>query len=299
MKQTQLWSVLYSSCCIISAVRAFNDPVPQSLKLPQPPGPVMRAWTCHGRTQAELVDRLTQANIVQSPLVQSVMQAVDRANYVPNDPYMDAPQAIGQGQTISAPHMHAYALEALLPCLQQQKEHPEQQRDLRILDVGCGSGYLTACMGRWLHSRNPQEPPLLAKGQVYGIDIHADLVDQTRRNMQLGDADLLSSGTVQLSESNGWNGWPAAAPFDAIHVGAAAAEFPRTLASQLSVGGCMVVPIGPQGAAQHLYKVTRLRGHGDSQTDANLQAPSFVMEDFEVSQLLGVRYVPLVEGPKH
>lgn len=69
------------------------------------------------------------------------MMAVDRGNYVKNNPYMDAPQAIGYGVTISAPHMHAHALELL-------KGHLVSGE--KALDVGSGSGYLTACMALML-----------------------------------------------------------------------------------------------------------------------------------------------------
>lgn len=65
------------------------------------------------------------------------MLAVDRGNYSKNNPYMDAPQGIGYGVTISAPHMHAHALELLKDQLTEGE---------RALDVGSGSGYLTACM---------------------------------------------------------------------------------------------------------------------------------------------------------
>lgn len=65
------------------------------------------------------------------------MLAVDRCFFAPRDPYVDSPQGIGYGVTISAPHMHAHALEVL-------KDHLKV--GCRVLDVGSGSGYLTACM---------------------------------------------------------------------------------------------------------------------------------------------------------
>jgi protein-L-isoaspartate(D-aspartate) O-methyltransferase len=64
------------------------------------------------------------------------MLQTDRKFYAPQHPYTDAPQPIGHAATISAPHMHAAACEHLLPVL------PET--GAKILDVGCGSGYLTA-----------------------------------------------------------------------------------------------------------------------------------------------------------
>ncbi len=65
------------------------------------------------------------------------MRRVDRKNYCPHNSYMDAPQSIGYNATISAPHMHAHALELL-------KDHLYD--GAVALDVGSGTGYLTACM---------------------------------------------------------------------------------------------------------------------------------------------------------
>jgi len=114
------------------------------------------------------------------------------------------------------------------------------------------------------------------------MDIYSRLVDLTRDNMSREDADLLTSGAVQLKTGNGWQGWPEAAPFDAIHVGAAASEFPVKLANQLALGGTMVIPIGPDGGMQYLYKVERVAETGN------------VDKDFKTTRQLGVRYVPLV-----
>merc|ERR1719369_2212272 len=79
------------------------------------------------------------------------MVRVDRGNYVSTNPYMDSPQSIGYKVTISAPHMHAYALELL-------KDHLVE--GAHALDVGSGSGYLTACMGYLVGET----------GKVVGID---------------------------------------------------------------------------------------------------------------------------------
>lgn len=75
--------------------------------------------------------------IIRSESVENAMMSVDRGNYVKINPYMDAPQGIGFNVTISAPHMHAHALELLKDRLVNGE---------RALDVGSGSGYLTACM---------------------------------------------------------------------------------------------------------------------------------------------------------
>jgi len=287
----------------------------------------MRAWHCHGRNQRELVDRLAQAGIVSSPPVREAMRLVDRQFYLPPDQkqqaYLDAPQSIGLGQTISAPHMHAHVLEEIVPYLQKQPS----DRPLKVLDVGCGSGYLTACMGRLFQARPedreasagapPERNNILGKpGRVFGIDIYPHLVNLSKENIMRNDSDLIATKMVTLQVANGWNGLTDEAPFDAIvragndfgkalaaevltncvllsrisqHVGAAASDFPTQLALQLRVGGVLIVPVGPNGGVQNLYKIERISGDADSR--------EFVEKDFHVTELLGVRYVPLIRGP--
>jgi protein-L-isoaspartate(D-aspartate) O-methyltransferase len=97
---------------------------------------------------------------------------------------------------------------------------------------------------------------------------------------------------VTLKVANGWLGLPEEAPFDAIHVGAAAADFPWQLAQQLKLGGIMIVPVGPVGGLQKLYSIYRV-----DQKSTN--SHNIVRDDFLVKELLGVIYVPLVQQPAH
>ncbi|CAJ1421764.1 unnamed protein product [Effrenium voratum] len=138
------------------------------------------------------------------------MLSVDRSNYTPRNPYTDAPQAIGHQATISAPHMHAHALELL-----ERHLRP----GMRALDVGSGSGYLSAVMARMVGE----------EGKVIGIDYLWPLVDLAVANVHKADADLLNSGTLQFEQGDGWKGYEKASPFDAIHVGAAAERLPQRL----------------------------------------------------------------------
>lgn len=248
----------------------------------------MRAWACHGRNQKELVDRLCQASIVKTPAVKQVMELVDRGNYIPKNPYQDAPQSIGKGQTISAPHMHAHALEEIFPSLVGKS-------NLKLLDVGSGSGYLTAALGRLIQSNtngNEEEVSSVLRssfaGSVFGIDVQPFLIDLTTKNIRKADADLFDSGVVKVSLGDGWKGLEEEAPFDAIHVGAAADGMPYQLVSQLKVGGVMIIPIGAQSQVQNLYKIERLKQSEHQVKDG------FNADDFRITTLLGVRYVPLV-----
>jgi protein-L-isoaspartate(D-aspartate) O-methyltransferase len=89
------------------------------------------------KTQKSLVKRLITEGVIKNMEVAHVMEQVDRKYYTSKYPYEDTPQPIGFGATISAPHMHAYALEYLYDKLKTAKY---------ALDVGSGTGYLTAAM---------------------------------------------------------------------------------------------------------------------------------------------------------
>eukprot|EP01103_Thecamoeba_quadrilineata_P014065 TRINITY_DN4079_c0_g1_i2.p1 TRINITY_DN4079_c0_g1~~TRINITY_DN4079_c0_g1_i2.p1 ORF type:complete len:191 (+),score=39.13 TRINITY_DN4079_c0_g1_i2:188-760(+) len=190
------------------------------------------------------------------------MLKTDRGLYTKekHEAYNDHPSPIGWGATISAPHMHAQCLEMLLPYLKNAK---------RVLDVGSGSGYLSACMARMI-------PP---DGKVYGIDVIKELVDQSLENVRTDDPELLDSGRIILKVGDGWEGVPEVAPFDLIHVGAAAARVPEKLVEQLKNGGRMVVPVGTH--------------------DQNLVSIEKDQEGKVTQQIIfGVRYVPLIENIK-
>lgn len=124
--------------------------------------PVM-SWFSSGRTNTELVNNMWRLGIITAEEVKNAMISVDRAHFCPNNPYMDAPQKIGYGQTISAPHMHAHALDLL----SQDIAKP----NAKILDVGCGSGYLAVVMARM----NPS-------AKVVGIDVIPELVELSIKN---------------------------------------------------------------------------------------------------------------------
>lgn len=244
------------------------------------------AWKCSGSNHASLIANMKRASIITSKDVELALLSVDRGNYVTatNNKYEDSPQYIGYDATISAPHMHASCLELLVPLL------PKKDASYSILDVGSGSGYLVAALAR-----------MRPKSFVVGIDYVQNLVDLARQNMMKQDSDLLFPSTevtnegeaneakgeggerprVQLVCGNGWEGWAQSAPYDVIHVGAAAKDIPQSLLKQLKVGGRMVIPVGEE--QQELVQVDRL--------DAG-ESP----DCFSIKSLMGVRYVPLVNG---
>ncbi len=221
------------------------------------------AWRCSGSSNKELVDKLWQAGLLTSLRLREAMESVDRANYLAPSmaasAYTDSPQSIGHGATISAPHMHAAACQHLLDFLQP---------GMRVLDVGSGSGYLVAVMSALVHD-----------GAVVGMEHIAPLSRLAKDNLQRdGRAGLMQDGRVELVCGDGRKGYPPRAPYDAIHVGAAAPEVPSALVEQLKAPGRMFIPVGTKD--QSVYQIDK-----DAEGKVTMTA------------LFGVRYVPLTDAP--
>jgi len=189
---------------------------------------------------------------IRDQRVLAAMLEVPRHEFVQEslqaDAYEDRPLPIGAGQTISQPYIVAVMLEYL-----------RLQPTDRVLEVGTGSGYVTALLSRIC-------------GEVYSVERHAELAAAAEATLA-----RLGYSNVKIRAGDGGQGWPEYAPFDAIVVSAATSEVPPALFAQLREGGRMVVPVGPS-ASQQLQLIRKVNGQPEVQ----------VME--------GCRFVPLVEG---
>ncbi len=243
------------------------------------------AWRSSGATNAELVDNLCRHDMITDARVRAAFLAVDRAHYAPRAPYQDAPQGIGHRATISAPHMHAIAVEHLLPFVVPD---PDQQRAApRVLDIGAGSGYLTHIFAELVGDRSG--------ATVVGVDHIDALCALATRNMAKSTSGRahLASGRVSFVVADGRLGAPAAEAaaghFDAIHVGASAAALHPALLAQLRAPGRLFIPMDDDGAdaqdpdgrrSQNVWTV-------DKAADGTITR----------KRLFGVRYVPLTDAP--
>lgn len=188
---------------------------------------------------------------ITDPKVIEVMGQVPRHEFVPDEylaqAYANHPLPIGHGQTISQPYMVALMTQEL-----------EVAPGDRVLEIGTGSGYQAAVLAE-------------LGIEVYTIEIIEPLATAAAER-------LAGSGYTDLHtrHADGYYGWPEASPFDAIIVTAAPDHVPQPLLGQIKVGGIMIIPVGPVGGVQELWRIVR--------TDE---------DTFDSLSLGGVRFVPL------
>ena len=147
-----------------------------------------------------------------------------------NRAYEDAPIPIGYQQTASQPSLQALYLTILRP-----------QSHERVLEIGTGSGFLTALLARMAD-------------RVYSVERIRELSARARKAL-----DGLGFLNVALLVGDGTIGWRKYAPYDAIVVSAASPSVPKAYLEQLADPGRMLIPVGTRDA-QDLVLIRKAGG---------------------------------------
>ena len=199
-----------------------------------------------------MIERHIEARGLDDPALIAAFRAVPREAFVSEGyaeaAYADSPLPIESGQTISQPYIVALTIDAA-----------EIGPGDKVLEIGAGSGYAAAIIGR-------------IADEVVANERHGELARLARERME-----RLGYDNVHIIEGDGTRGCPAEAPFDAIVAAASGSHVPQVLLDQLKPGGRIVMPLGDPGAIQNLVKVTK-------REDGTL----------EQENLGGVRFVPLI-----
>jgi len=199
-----------------------------------------------------MVERQLRRRGITEPIILDAFRQVPRELFVSDQyahlAYGDHPLPIEAEQTISQPYIVALMMQAAAI-----------KSGDKVLEVGSGSGYAAAVIGR-------------IAARVIGIERQHELVEVARERLE-----RLGYDNIDIVEGDGTKGCSDEAPFDAILAAASGSHVPEPLLGQLAPGGRIVMPIGDPGAVQELVKVTK-------QEDGILRQEN----------LGAVRFVPLI-----
>ncbi len=174
------------------------------------------------RERKRMVAGQIAARGIRDPRLLAAMESVPRHCFVPDESqewaHSDAPLPIGHGQSISQPYIVALMTGLL-----------ELRGSERVLEVGTGSGYQAAVLGRMA-------------AEVHSMELLPDLAGLAAARLR-----KLGFSNVHVHTGDGSCGWPEAAPYAGILVAAAAPSAPQLLLDQLADGGRMVLPVGGRG----------------------------------------------------
>ena len=171
------------------------------------------------RLRERMVEQQLRARDITDARVLAAMLRVPRHEFVPGQAigsaYEDSALPLALGQTVSQPYIVAFMTQALA-----------LKGSERVLEVGTGSGYQAAVLAE-------------LASEVYTIEILPELTGHARTVLQ-----TLGYRNIHFRTGDGYQGWPEAAPFDAIVVTAAPDHIPPPLVVQLKPGGRMILPVG-------------------------------------------------------
>jgi len=191
------------------------------------------------KKRSQMVSQQITKRGVHNPRVLKAMDLVERHHFLSKSQrdlaYGDHPVPIGYHQTISQPYIVAAMAELA-----------ELTPKAKVLEIGTGCGYQTAVLSK------------IAE-EVYSIEIIKDLGEAASQRLT-----SLGFDNIHLRIGDGYEGWPEAAPFDAIIVSAAAPVVPPPLRQQLRIDGHLVIPVGQ--FQQNLRVITRTQNGYDKKT---------------------------------
>lgn len=197
----------------------------------------------------ELVNNLKSEGRIYTKEVEKAFLETPRDMFVPESlkrvAYVDTPLEIGNGQTISAPHMVAIMVEAL-----------DLKKGQKVLEIGTGSGYHAAIVSK-----------LVGKdGHVYTIERFISLAENAKKNLE--NAGITN---VTVETGDGSEGLQKNAPYDSIYVTCAAPYVPSPLIEQLKDSGKLLIPVG-----EMICELKLIEKKGKNVTSKNLGGCAFV-----------------------
>lgn len=182
-------------------------------------------------TNNELIKNLIKKGILKTQLIIEAFKNIERINFVPeiykNFAYDDRPLPIGFNQTISQPLTVAFMLELLNP-------KPGE----KILEIGAGSGWLTALLAYCVSKKNKFEKHL---PKIIAIERIQELKDLAEKN--ISKYNFIKKGIVELILGDGSRGYEKEAPYDKIIASASANTIPVSWKNELKIGGKLVAPV--------------------------------------------------------
>lgn len=204
----------------------------------------------YGKQRRNMVKYQIKARGIKNEKVLDAMLKVERHLFVPDKylsmAYEDHPLPVGEGQTISQPYIVAFMSEVLEP-----------DKNMKILEIGTGSGYQAAVLAEICDS-------------VYTIEIYKSLGTKAKNLLK-----VLGYSNVKVKIGDGYNGWEKYSPYDAIIVTCSPTHIPQSLSDQLSEGGKMIIPVG-ETYAQELVLLSKENGK------------------LKQKDVLSVRFVPMI-----
>ncbi len=180
-----------------------------------------------------LVEFLKKQGRIKSKEIEKAFLEIPREKFISTTfekyAYSDTPLEIGNGQTISAPHMIAIMCEAL-----------DLRKGQKILEIGTGSGYHAAIVAKIIKP----------KGKLYTIERHKNLAEKAKQNIKNSKIK-----NVIIEIGDGSKGLKKYAPYDRIYVTCSAPTIPQPLIDQLKDPGKMLIPVG--GTICTLYLIEK------------------------------------------